>query len=310
MPKTASEVTLLPKNIFSLKILNFVQSFVERKVSLADGTFTCVVIGLVRDLLVFVSCFRLQRLLLDNLKPSESSTSTGNKGTGNSHESICQKDDPADPGGDNRSAIADEESAVFEKLAKSISSVALFSALADETFRAYVIEDEHQTSTEDYSNCFTTPAASDGSNRLFKQPSLVARKPFDPREHLTSDDGPLATSSDSDDHDDGSCSSSQVSSGESEVLELISPSSERLAVELKLEIISNWGDTEFCGLRKVELFDGSGERYCFDENSDQVEVRINTLQVICQLVEKEKRNGQRTNSNDVHKPQIKEYIPR
>ncbi len=29
--------TLVPENIFSLKILNFVQSFVECKVSLADG---------------------------------------------------------------------------------------------------------------------------------------------------------------------------------------------------------------------------------------------------------------------------------
>jgi hypothetical protein len=39
MLKNASEVTLVPKNdFFSLKILNFVQSFVECKVSLADGT--------------------------------------------------------------------------------------------------------------------------------------------------------------------------------------------------------------------------------------------------------------------------------
>jgi hypothetical protein len=36
--KNASEVTLVPKNIFFLKILNFVQSFVECKVSLADGS--------------------------------------------------------------------------------------------------------------------------------------------------------------------------------------------------------------------------------------------------------------------------------
>jgi hypothetical protein len=36
---SASEVTLVPKNIFFLKMLNFVQSlFVEWKVSLADGT--------------------------------------------------------------------------------------------------------------------------------------------------------------------------------------------------------------------------------------------------------------------------------
>jgi hypothetical protein len=35
--KNASEVTLVPKKIFSLKILKFVQSFVECKVSLADG---------------------------------------------------------------------------------------------------------------------------------------------------------------------------------------------------------------------------------------------------------------------------------
>jgi hypothetical protein len=38
MLKNVSEVTLVTKNIFSLKILNFVQSFVECKVSLADGT--------------------------------------------------------------------------------------------------------------------------------------------------------------------------------------------------------------------------------------------------------------------------------
>jgi hypothetical protein len=37
MLKSVSEVTLLTKNIFSLKFLNFVQSFVECKVSLADG---------------------------------------------------------------------------------------------------------------------------------------------------------------------------------------------------------------------------------------------------------------------------------
>jgi hypothetical protein len=36
--KNASEVSLVPKNIFFLKILNLVQSFVECKVSLADGT--------------------------------------------------------------------------------------------------------------------------------------------------------------------------------------------------------------------------------------------------------------------------------
>ncbi len=39
MIKNASEVTLVPKNIFMLKILNFVQSFVECKVSLADGIY-------------------------------------------------------------------------------------------------------------------------------------------------------------------------------------------------------------------------------------------------------------------------------
>jgi hypothetical protein len=33
-----SEVTLVPKNIFFIKILNLVQSFVECKVSLVDGT--------------------------------------------------------------------------------------------------------------------------------------------------------------------------------------------------------------------------------------------------------------------------------
>jgi hypothetical protein len=37
MLKNASEITLVPKNVFFLQILNFVQSFVECKVSLADG---------------------------------------------------------------------------------------------------------------------------------------------------------------------------------------------------------------------------------------------------------------------------------
>ncbi len=37
MLKNASEVTTVQENIFFLKILNFVQSFVECKVSLADG---------------------------------------------------------------------------------------------------------------------------------------------------------------------------------------------------------------------------------------------------------------------------------
>jgi hypothetical protein len=37
MHKNASEVTLVPKDTFFLKFLNFVQSFVDCKVSLADG---------------------------------------------------------------------------------------------------------------------------------------------------------------------------------------------------------------------------------------------------------------------------------
>jgi hypothetical protein len=37
MPKNVSEVTLVTKYFIFLKILNFVQSFVECKVSLADG---------------------------------------------------------------------------------------------------------------------------------------------------------------------------------------------------------------------------------------------------------------------------------
>jgi hypothetical protein len=37
MLENVSEVTLVTKNIFFLKILNFVQSFVECEVSLADG---------------------------------------------------------------------------------------------------------------------------------------------------------------------------------------------------------------------------------------------------------------------------------
>ncbi len=40
MLKNPSEVTLVPKNVFFPKILNFVQSFVERKVSLADGIYS------------------------------------------------------------------------------------------------------------------------------------------------------------------------------------------------------------------------------------------------------------------------------
>jgi hypothetical protein len=39
MLRNASEMILVPKNIFSLKILNFVQCFVECKESLADGSF-------------------------------------------------------------------------------------------------------------------------------------------------------------------------------------------------------------------------------------------------------------------------------
>jgi hypothetical protein len=37
LENASSEVTLVPKNIFFLKMLDFVQSFVECKVSLADG---------------------------------------------------------------------------------------------------------------------------------------------------------------------------------------------------------------------------------------------------------------------------------
>jgi hypothetical protein len=40
--KNASEVTQIPKNMFLLKILKFVQSFAECKVSLADGTFSMI----------------------------------------------------------------------------------------------------------------------------------------------------------------------------------------------------------------------------------------------------------------------------
>jgi hypothetical protein len=41
MLKNASEVIIVPKkkNFFFLKIVNFVQSFLECKVSLADGTY-------------------------------------------------------------------------------------------------------------------------------------------------------------------------------------------------------------------------------------------------------------------------------
>jgi hypothetical protein len=42
MLKNASKITLVPKDIFSLKILNFVQSFVMCKVSLADAIHFCL----------------------------------------------------------------------------------------------------------------------------------------------------------------------------------------------------------------------------------------------------------------------------
>jgi hypothetical protein len=38
MLKNASEITLLPKKYFFLKIFDFAQSFVECKVGLADGS--------------------------------------------------------------------------------------------------------------------------------------------------------------------------------------------------------------------------------------------------------------------------------
>jgi hypothetical protein len=41
MLKNASEVTLVPKNIFLEKMLDFVQSFVECKVCLPDGALNC-----------------------------------------------------------------------------------------------------------------------------------------------------------------------------------------------------------------------------------------------------------------------------
>jgi hypothetical protein len=43
MLKNVSEVALVTKNIFFLKILNYVQSFVKCKVSLADGNFVYLV---------------------------------------------------------------------------------------------------------------------------------------------------------------------------------------------------------------------------------------------------------------------------
>jgi hypothetical protein len=46
-----SEVTLVPKNIFFLKILNFLQSFVECKVSLADGMLMSIKTMLLEDAL-------------------------------------------------------------------------------------------------------------------------------------------------------------------------------------------------------------------------------------------------------------------
>ncbi len=50
MLKHLSEVTLVAENIFFLKILNFVQSFVECKVSLADGNRTASGISRIRRL--------------------------------------------------------------------------------------------------------------------------------------------------------------------------------------------------------------------------------------------------------------------
>jgi hypothetical protein len=47
--RNVSEVTLVPKNIFFLKILNFLQSFVEFKVSLADGSFAYASLGIKRS---------------------------------------------------------------------------------------------------------------------------------------------------------------------------------------------------------------------------------------------------------------------
>jgi hypothetical protein len=54
MLKNASEATLVPKNIFFLKILNLVQSFAECKVSLmADGSLDCYTRTFARFLTLF-----------------------------------------------------------------------------------------------------------------------------------------------------------------------------------------------------------------------------------------------------------------
>ncbi len=57
MLKNASDVILVPKNIFFLKILNFVQSFVECKVSLADGIYHIYIINFGIKELVFGHCW-------------------------------------------------------------------------------------------------------------------------------------------------------------------------------------------------------------------------------------------------------------
>jgi hypothetical protein len=44
--KTSEVTTSVPKNIYFLKILNFVQSFVECKVSLADGKYNTRTVSL------------------------------------------------------------------------------------------------------------------------------------------------------------------------------------------------------------------------------------------------------------------------
>jgi hypothetical protein len=64
MLENASEVILVPKNILFLKIQNFVQSFVECKVSLADGTyalcsqlfFFLVFISLSSTVFIYIFC--------------------------------------------------------------------------------------------------------------------------------------------------------------------------------------------------------------------------------------------------------------
>ena len=204
---------------------------------------------------------------MENLKSSDTSASPSDASL--DHDSTQNEKKKGEPSSKN---LLDAEWAKYEKLAKSISSVALFSALADETFNAY-IED---TPTDDVDDYFP-PAGihSVAGSRIFKQPSLVERKQFDPCEDL------LKTAyNNCEDPSSENCSCSDESDVEdlSAADELIF-TREKSPVEVKLEILSNWGDPRSLGLKRVEFFDAFGEEYLFDELQDTIEARINNPKV-------------------------------